>query len=260
MLVLPVTVSIILERSIKHIQEDQFAYHGSHGYYFNNNQWGRDEGAGNQTLYVDRVEDTGVAWHVDWTWEGGENSVKSYPYSGREMPDEKRLVKDIGSIPTKVAWDYSGKNIRANVAYDLFTAADPNRDISGGDYELMIWLGNLGNVHPIGSNKGGVKVAGRTWALFVGNNGNMKVYSFVAPDTVKSFDANLMPFFDYITNHYDFPAGDQYLTTLQFGTEPFTGSNATFTTSNWEGHISNEAGEDYDDDDDGACCSACVVV
>ena len=33
----------------------------------------------------------------------------------------------------------SNQNIRANVAYDLFTAANSGHGTSSGDYELMIW-------------------------------------------------------------------------------------------------------------------------
>jgi len=45
-------------------------------------------------------------------------------------------------MPTSITWRYDGNttyNMRANVAYDLFTAADPEHVNSGGDYELMIW-------------------------------------------------------------------------------------------------------------------------
>lgn len=124
------------------ILTEQFAYHGSSGYYFNNNKWGQDAGSGGQSLHVDRTAShgsaDGVAWHIDWSWEGGEHNVKSYPYSGRELPN-KKLVSEIGSIPTSAEWSYRGSNLRANVAYDLFTAAESDRDTSGGDYELMIW-------------------------------------------------------------------------------------------------------------------------
>ena len=117
----------------------QYDYHESNGYYFNNNKWGADAGQGDQCTHVDNVRDVGVAWHTEWSWSGGENNVKSYPYSGRKLPGSKSLVKDIGSLPTKAEWRYQGDNIRANVAYDLFTAADPNHDTSSGDYDLMIW-------------------------------------------------------------------------------------------------------------------------
>lgn len=68
--------------------------------------------------------------------------MKSYPYSGCSIPT-KPLVSSVGSLWTKAEWDYSGSDIRANVAYDLFTASDPNHSTSSGDYEIMIWYGSV---------------------------------------------------------------------------------------------------------------------
>jgi hypothetical protein len=117
---------------------DQYAYHASNGYEFNNNMWGQGSGQGSQCTYVSSTSGNGVSWRVNWNWSGGENNVKSYPYSGRQL-SQKRIISQIGSLPTSASWAYSGTNIRANVAYDLFTAADPNHSTSSGDYELMIW-------------------------------------------------------------------------------------------------------------------------
>ncbi len=116
----------------------QYDYYSANGYYFNNNAWGSGYGQGSQCTYVDQLLNPGVQWHSDWSWSGGDNYVKSYPYSGRQVSN-KPLVKDIGSLPTKAEWAYYGDNIRGDVAYDLFTAADPNHDTSSGDFELMIW-------------------------------------------------------------------------------------------------------------------------
>lgn len=117
---------------------DQFSYHSSNGFYLNNNEWGSGSGTGEQCTYINTISDAGVSWQTEWTWSGSENNVKSFPYSGRQL-GEKKLVNSIGSIPNAVEWWYEGTNVRANVAYDLFTAADQNHDISSGDYELMIW-------------------------------------------------------------------------------------------------------------------------
>lgn len=120
---------------------EQFGYYNSDGYYFNNNKWGQDSGSGDQCLLVFNTEGGGVSWQADWTWSGSENNVKSYPYSGREL--QPKLVSQLSSLPTSASWTYEGNNIRANVAYDLFTAADPNRPTDHGDYELMIWYVSL---------------------------------------------------------------------------------------------------------------------
>lgn len=116
----------------------QFENTSVDGYYLNNNMWGSDSADGEQCTNIDKTGSDGVSFHVDWTWSGGdENGVKSYPYAGREL-SEKKLVSDIGSIPTTASWGYQG-DAKADVAYDLFTAADPNHDTSSGDFELMVW-------------------------------------------------------------------------------------------------------------------------
>lgn len=117
---------------------EQFAYHLESGYGINNNLWGSQFGSGSQCTYVDSMEFSGIAWHVDWSWQGEPYNVKSYPYSGLEFA-EKKLLSDVRSLPMAVDWTYHGDDIRANVAFDLFTAADPERETSHGDYELMVW-------------------------------------------------------------------------------------------------------------------------
>ncbi|KAH7316900.1 endoglucanase [Stachybotrys elegans] len=211
---------------------EQYGYHSSNGYEFNNNMWGSGSGQGSQCTTVNYSSGSGVSWRVEWNWSGGQNNVKSYPYSGRQL-SQKRIVSQIGSLPTSTSWNYQGNNIRANVAYDLFTASDPNHSTSSGDYELMIWLGRLGDVYPIGNQVGTANVAGQQWNLYYGYNGNMQVYSFVAPNQVNSFSGDVKQFFDYLASNRNYPASSQYLITYQFGTEPFTGSNAVFTASSW---------------------------
>jgi glycosyl hydrolase family 12 len=66
-------------------------------------------------------------------------------------------------------------------------------------------------VGPIGSSTGKVDVAGKSWDLHIGNNGQMKVYSFVAPNPITSFSADLMLFFKYLQSKQNFPVKTQNL-------------------------------------------------
>ncbi|KFH45494.1 Endoglucanase-like protein [Hapsidospora chrysogenum ATCC 11550] len=68
-------------------------------------------------------------------------------------------------------------------------------------------------------------------------NGDMKVFSFVAPEEIRTFEQDIRPFFDHITDAHGFPAQNQHLITLQFGTEPFTGNNAQFDVYYWYGAV-----------------------
>lgn len=75
-------------------------------------------------------------------------------------------------------------------------------------------LANVGEVHPIGDSVGNVKVGDQTWELFVGKNGDMKVFSFIASKQIPTFESDIRPFFDHITSEYDYPADKQYLISI----------------------------------------------
>ncbi|PVI01205.1 glycoside hydrolase family 12 protein [Periconia macrospinosa] len=215
----------------------QYDHFSANGYDFNNNNWGKGSAtSGSQCTYVQSTSTSGVGWRTTWAWAGGQDKVKSYAYSGRQI--EKKPVSQYKSLQTKTQWSYNNTNIRANVAYDLFTAADVNHDTSSGDYELMVWLGKFGDISPIGKSQGQVNVAGTNWELFYGPNGQMQVYSFVAPNAMTSFNSNLKDFFDYLTKNKAFPASTQNLITYQFGTEPFTGDKTTLSVTQWSAEAS----------------------
>jgi len=215
----------------------QYGYWSGNGYDLNNNLWGKNAASsGSQCTYLDNASAGGIAWHTTWNWQGGQNNVKSYVYSGRQVP-RGRLISSIGSMQTSVSWSYNTNNVRANVAYDVFTASDPNHSTSSGDYELMIWLAKIGDIYPIGSSVGTVNVAGRSWNLWVGMNGGMKVFSFVAPSPMNSFSADVKQFYQYLQNAQGYPASRQYLLTFQFGTEAFTGGPATMAVSQFSANV-----------------------
>lgn len=69
----------------------------------------------------------------------------------------------------------------------------------------------FGGVAPIGSSMGTVMVADSSWNLYVGNNGGMVVYSFVATGTMNSFNADVRAFFSYVEDNEEFPADSQNL-------------------------------------------------
>lgn len=97
----------------------------------------------------------------------------------------------------------------------------------------MIWLGSYGGAGPIsstGSKIASPKIAGTTWSLFSGPNGDTTVFSFVAPSNIASFDGDLKGFFDYLVSSQGV-ANTNVVTSLQAGTEPFSGTNAVFKTS-----------------------------
>lgn len=119
----------------------QYDYWSNDQYEANNNLWGKGsaQAGGSQCTYIDSASGSGVAWSSTWTWQGGPDNVKSYVYVGRKVTRGKK-ISQISSMPTAITWKYdSYNNMRANVAYDIFTSANADRDNTAGDYELMIW-------------------------------------------------------------------------------------------------------------------------
>jgi hypothetical protein len=117
-----------------------------------------------------------------------------------------------------------------DVAYDLWLAPT-----SGGSnaYEIMVWLGAYGGAGPIsatGSAIATVTIGGASYKVYYGLNGSVKVYSFVASTTNSNFNGDLNLFFKYLTSSQGVPK-NYWITSLQAGTEPFTGSNVVLTTS-----------------------------
>lgn len=125
--------------------EKKWGYHAANGYELNNNTWGSGAAtSGSQRTHYDGptapsspTGSVGIAWSTDWEWRGGENSVKSYVYGARQF--RRRLVSEVAALPTEVEWQYSTLDVRANVAFDIFTDPDVKHVNSSGEYEVMIW-------------------------------------------------------------------------------------------------------------------------
>ncbi|OKP12397.1 hypothetical protein PENSUB_2133 [Penicillium subrubescens] len=135
-------------------------------------------------------------------------------------------------MPTTWRWSYTGSNIVADVSYDIFTSNSPDGSLA---YEIMIWLAALGGAGPISSTGkpvATVEIAGTTWDLFKGPNSSWTVFSFVARTEQTSFNADLLDFFEYLIHYQGMPAA-QYMSGIAAGTEPFSGSNAQLTTSEY---------------------------
>lgn len=135
----PVTAPVTPVRRQAATLCDQYGYYAANGYEFNNNNWGKaDATSGNQCTTVKGTSDSGVSWSTNWNWQGGDGYVKSYANVGKQFATGL-VIANIKSMPTSIEWDYQPRDFRGNVAYDIFTAADPNHVKSSGDYELMIW-------------------------------------------------------------------------------------------------------------------------
>lgn len=165
-----------------------------------NNLWGQSHAdSGSQCFGLTSATSNTLAWHATWTWVGGQSHVKSYPNVVIATPPSTQ-ISSITSIDTAFAWSYTGDDLVANVAYDVFTSSTAD---GHEEFELMVWLAALGSAGPISSSYGAdgnpvpiatVTIAGVEWELFEGPNGQMTVYSFLPADRAQqnSFEGDLM--------------------------------------------------------------------
>ncbi|KAL0941641.1 glycoside hydrolase family 12 protein [Colletotrichum truncatum] len=207
---------------------DQWGSATTGTYIVYNNLWGASSGTGSQCTTLTGLSGSNLQWSTTWSWSGGQYNVKSY--ANAVVNVSKKALSAISRIPTTWNWSYSGSGLVANVAYDLFTSSTAS---GSAQYEIMIWLGSLGGAGPIsatGSTIATPNVGGRTWNLYKGTNGQMTVFSFVAPSNVQSFSGDLKQFVTYLINSQGLPSS-QILQSIGAGTEPFVGSNAKFTTT-----------------------------
>jgi len=197
-----------------------------------NNLWGASAAtSGSQCIEVTSINGDVIAWETTWTWEGGPYNVKSYSNVAVTQGIPVQLSA-ISSIPTMWSWSLTGNNLVCDVSYDSFLSSS-----SGGsnEFEVMIWLDNV-NAGPLGSQIGTYSYDGVNWSLSKGSNGVQTVYSFVAPSAVNNFNTDIFPFYQHLVSIGAF-SDSYYLTDLQSGTEPFTGSSAVLITSAFSGQI-----------------------
>ncbi|KAF2622527.1 glycoside hydrolase family 12 protein [Macroventuria anomochaeta] len=223
----PTTPATVLSKRADFCGQWDNQVQGSYTIY--NNLWGRDQAtSGSQCTGVDGLSGSTLKWHTKWSWAGGAGHVKSYANVVTKI--SQKAISSITSLPSTWTWTYTGSNIVANVAYDLFTGATAT---GSAQYEVMIWLSALGGAGPIsstGSAIATVTIAGNQFKLWKGPNGQMTVFSFVAVNPINSFNGDLNEFLIYLRGYQGLPRS-QVLQSVGAGSEPFSGSNAVFTTT-----------------------------
>ncbi|RLN44649.1 hypothetical protein BBJ29_001169 [Phytophthora kernoviae] len=219
---------------------DQWGTATTDNYIIYNNLWGESYAtSGSQCTGLDSSSGSTVAWHTNWTWEGASSSVKSYANAALQF--DAVQLSSVSSIPTTIKYTvtYSG-TIVADVSYDLFTSSTSTGD---NEFEIMIWLAALGGAGPISSTGSAIDtttIAGNSFSVYSGTNGDTTVYSFVASSEIDSFSGDLMDFFTYLMDSQSFDSS-QYLNTVQCGTEPFTGEDVTLTVSSFSAVVNTGA-------------------
>jgi hypothetical protein len=214
-------------------------------YYVTNNLWGNGSGTGWQCTWNNWQSGDAIGWGTSWEWSGGQYSVKSFSSSvlgwhwGWQRPGTELPVRlsDNRSVPT--TWNYSvNASGTMNVAYDLWLHSQSNPDWSNNPTdEIMIWPYKIGGAGPAGTKQATVTLGGGTWDLYrgwidAGNGVGWNVFSFVRTSNTTSVNFDLRDFTSNLVNR-GWLSNSKYLTSVQAGTEVFTGRGQLDTNSYW---------------------------
>jgi hypothetical protein len=111
-----------------------------------------------------------------------------------------------------------------DAAYDIWL--NDTTSVSGVEKtEIMIWLNHTGSIQPVGSQTGTASIAGKSWNVWTGNNGQNNVVSYQAnPAGLTSFSFSVLDFINNaLTQGSQYGTTSWYLTSIQDGFEPWVG-------------------------------------
>lgn len=209
-------------------------------FWVNNNVWGKADGTGSQCVWENGLSGDNLSWGTRWTWAGDNTKVKSYASAvlgwhwGWKVPTGTGLPVQLSAGKAVTTnWNFQVTQTTGNVmnvAYDLWLhdIANPDWQNNPTD-EVMVWLYKSGGAGPVGTKQATVTIAGTTWDLYRGNIG-WEVYSFVRTSNTSAAALDLTGFTDDLVAR-GWLAKTKYLSSVQAGTEIFTGSGRLDTTA-----------------------------
>ena len=130
-----------------------------------------------------------------------------------------------------------------DAAYDIWLNDTTN--VSGVQKtEIMIWLNHTGSIQPVGSQTATASIAGHSWAVWTGNNGQNNVVSYQGSG-ITSFSFNVMSFItDTLSRGSQYGSTAWYLTSIQDGFEPWVGG-VGLAVSNFSASVSGGGGSTF---------------
>ncbi|MBI2697715.1 cellulose binding domain-containing protein [Mycobacterium gordonae] len=135
------------------------------------------------------------------------------------------LPIQLGQIQTatsSISYTYPTSGIY-NASYDIWLNPTP---ITTGvnQQEVMIWFNHTGPIQPVGSVVGSATIDGQNFAVWKGSNGQNNVVSYVANSPITTWNSfDVMGFIDN-TQTWEPVTDSWYLTSIQAGFEPWSGS------------------------------------
>jgi hypothetical protein len=209
-------------------------------YWLNSNLWGAETGSGSQCLWETSQSSETIAWGTRWDWSDPVDTVKSYNCAvlgwhwGWKLSDTGLPLQLCEHRSVHTSWDFHLQETAPgglNVSYDLWLSADPHLGNANVDHEIMIWLYQSGDIHPIGTKQATVTLAGTSWELWEGSlpQCGWPVHSFVRTANTTSQALNLSEFFDSLVERG--LSRSTYLISVEAGVEVFTGAGRLDTTA-----------------------------
>ncbi|HEU4361871.1 MAG TPA: hypothetical protein VFR27_10205, partial [Mycobacterium sp.] len=118
-----------------------------------------------------------------------------------------------------------------DASYDIWL--NPTAITTGvNQQEIMIWFGHQGPIQPIGHEVGDQTIDGKAFAVWEGGNGQNQVVSYVADTPITSWNNfNILAFITNAETQEPNVTDSWYLTSIQAGYEPWTGSQGAAVTS-----------------------------
>ncbi|TDK96776.1 hypothetical protein EUA02_12560 [Mycobacterium paragordonae] len=135
------------------------------------------------------------------------------------------LPIQLGKIQTatsSITYTYPTSGIY-DASYDIWLNPTP---ITTGvnQQEVMIWFNHTGPIQPVGSVIGNATIDGQNFAVWKGSNGQNNVVSYVANSPITSWNNfDVMGFINH-TETVEPVTNSWYLTSIQAGYEPWSGS------------------------------------
>jgi hypothetical protein len=150
-------------------------------------------------------------------------------------------ISQIRSATSSTSETYPGSGTY-DAAYDIWL--NDTTSVSGVEKtEIMIWLNHTGSIQPVGSQTGTASIAGHSWNVWTGNNGQNNVVSYQAnPAGLTSFSFSVMDFINNaLSQGSQYGTTSWYLTSIQDGFEPWV-SGVGLAVSNFSASVTGGGG------------------
>ena len=103
---LPLTLAVPSFITARSSTCDQYSPVQAGSYAVQNDAWGQSSGSGSQCSQINGQNGGGVSWSTTFTWDGGQNNIKSYANAEASANTPCNPLNQYHKIPTTWSWRY----------------------------------------------------------------------------------------------------------------------------------------------------------